>query len=303
MEKSKLLLGTDPELFAGYVKNGVLYTLPPFYFRKHLGVQASADKKHPVFFETKEFKLHEDGAAFEMSIMPSHDPKDLFDRIQECVKMAEEKIISQFPDDCLPTLQFFPTIGFDVERWASLGKEDMMSVSFGCDPDEDAFDLQANSSVIDASQHPYRYAGGHIHYSGSKDIKKDPILATKVLALTSGCAAIAYSDVPKLEKERTFRYGRPGKYRIQNYGPKNPFGPDYSMGIEYRTTSCRWASSWEIAEQVFNWGILGITEILPNAKLAVKLLNDLGSAVVTTILEANQETAIEILDYVRAELA
>ena len=296
-----LLFGTDPEAFAVYMKDGKPFTLPPYYFRNYLGVKASNDPRHPVFFDNGVFKFHEDGAAFEMAIKPSHNPRDLFDRIHDCADMAQEKILSKFPEDCLPILQFLPTVGFDVKRWEKEGADFFMSTQFGCDPDYDAFEFEKKAQVIDAGKHPHRYGGGHIHFSGSKLIEKDPLLAVQVCAVTAGCAAVAFSDVPELESERTFLYGRPGKFRIQNYGKKNPFGPAYATGIEYRTTSNRWCSDWNIAEKVFEFARMGIEELLPHKKVA-DIVKDVSEKAIDAILSANQKNAMEVLEYVQAEI-
>lgn len=296
----RLLFGTDPEAFGAYMVGEKMYTLPPYYFRNMLGVTASDDPKHPVFFKTDAYTFHEDGAAFEMAIHPSHNPKDLWDTIQECAKVAGEKILSQFPDHCMPVLQFVPTIGFDVERWKNMGDDFRMSTRFGCDPDRDAFDFDKLSPEVDASLWPHRHGGGHIHISGCSGFKDDPILAVQCQALTTGLAAISYSDTPELDHERTWMYGRPGKYRLQNYGKNNPFGPDYAVGIEYRTPSNRWASDWNIAERVFHWAEIGV-EIFENG-LGNTLLKDLTEPVTKAILDADQKTAKELLAFVESKL-
>lgn len=298
---SKLLFGTDPESFAAYSRDGMLYTLPPYFLRKYLGVPATNHPKHPVFINGGEFKLHEDGAAFELSIMPSFNPKDLFDRVQEANRNTSEQILSQFPDHCLPELQYVPTIGFDVERWSEEGRDFFMSTTFGCDPDEDAFNLDRKAQVVNAAKHPERYGGGHIHFSGSPLIEKEPILAVQLLAITAGCASVAYSDVPELEKARTFLYGRPGKFRVQRYGKNNPFGEEYATGIEYRTTSNRIFSSWELCEKVFNWATLAIDELLPRKNI-YDLVVEVADTAVSAILGANQDSAKSVLAYVESRI-
>lgn len=298
---SKILFGTDPESFAVYEKDGKMYTLPPYFFRKNLGVDASNHPKHPVFIKGDEFKLHEDGAAFELSIMPSFNPKDLFDRVQAANQAASATILSRFPDHCLPELQYLPTVGFEVNRWGEMPRDFFMSTTFGCDPDEDAFNLDKKARIVDASQHPERYGGGHIHFSGNPLIADEPILAVQLLALTAGCAAVAYSDVPELEKARTFLYGRPGKYRVQKYGKNNPFGEDYANGIEYRTTSNRMFSSWNIFEKVTSWASIAINELLPR-KNAYDLVAEAGDTAISAILEANQDSAKDVLSFVESIL-
>lgn len=303
MSKSPLLFGSDPEAFGAYEKDGQLHTLPPYWFRKVLGVDSHIEEndpqgKHPVFFDAGEFKLIEDGAAFEMTIHPSHSPRELWDRIQECARVTGERILSQFPDDCMPVLQFLPTIGFDVERWAKMPEDFKMSTMFGCDPSQDAWNLEKKATILDASKHPYRYGGGHIHISGSEALAREPILAIRCLSITAGLAAVAYTDVPELEKLRTFEYGIPGNFRIQRYGKKNPFGKEYAVGAEYRTVSDRWCSDWTMAEQVFNWARIGIENLL-ETDLHMEVLDTVSTSAKEAILSSDKEMAVQILDYIQ----
>jgi hypothetical protein len=300
-KKSRILFGTDPECFAGYLKNDKLYTLPPYFFRKILQVHASDDDRHPVFLTGEYFKAHEDGAAFEFAIRPSFDPKELFERIQEAAKAVNQQILSSFPEYCLPSLQFVPTIGFDVERWKEMEEDFFMSTMFGCDPDEDVFNLSAQCMVMDASKHPYRYAGGHLHMSGNENIAKDPHSAIRCMALTAGLAAIANSPVADLERDRTLLYGRPGKFRVQNYGIDNPFGKDYAIGIEYRTPSCTWAGNWKVAKEFLKWAEIGIKELL-GTKLAAELDKEIMEPAIEAILSADKKLAKQLLAHIENRL-
>lgn len=300
-EKTTIVFGTDPESSAAYLKDGILYGLPPYYFRTHLGVQASSDKKHPIFLEGDGWKAHEDGAAFEFAVKPSTNPKELFDRVQIAAKAVSENILKRFPEECMPLLQFVPTIGFDVERWKKEKKGFFMSTKFGCDPDQDVWNLQAKSQIVDAGKHPERYNGGHIHISGSRMIMENPHLATKIMAMTAGLAATAYSDVPRLENSRLFLYGRPGKFRVQNYGKRFEGIPNTEVGIEYRTISCRWLSDWNIAEKVLGWAEKGVKYLL-ETPLGAELVEELEIATQETILSTDQFTAGQILDYIDSRI-
>lgn len=298
--KSKILKGSDPECFAGYVSGGTMYALPPYWFR-HNGVEiVEEDEKHPVFIETDEYKIHEDGSAFEFAVRPSFSIRELFDRIQEAARVASLQILSRFPEDCLPTLQFTPVIGWDVARWEGMPADFYMSTRFGCDPSKDAFNMTKKAVEIDASLHPERYGGGHFHFSGIPQIWDDPQLAINCQAITSGVAAILYSPHPDLERRRTFLYGIPGNFRQQNYGSKNPFGPEYAHGIEYRTPSATWAGNWEVAEKVLTWGEIGI-EILESG-LGEELIPHVTAPAIEAIMTANQELAAEVLQYVEERL-
>lgn len=300
-----LLFGTDPEMFACYERSGKIYTLPPFFFREILGVPASDDKKHPIFLKGDGFIFHEDGAAFEMSIRPSHNPDDLFFKIKECAELAEKTIISHFPEHCMPALQFLPTVGFEVKRWKEMAEASgpefvekfQMSTMFGCDPDFDAFNTQVKQRTVSADKHPERYGGGHIHISGSKFLKEDPIKAIKCLAMTAGLFAITNSDVPTLEKARTYLYGKPGKFRIQNYGDDNKYGKDYQIGIEYRTPSNTWTKTLEATRGIFQWAEIGIRNLLETS-LGDTLIEEIAESSAKAILACDQKTAQELLDFV-----
>jgi hypothetical protein len=299
-KKNKLLFGTDPEMFATYEKNGVVYALPPYFLRKYLEVPADeSNRRHPVFIREEEFTVHEDGAAFEMSIRPSFNPRDLFDTIQEAARITSEKILSHFPEYCLPQLSFLPTVGFEVKRWIKEGEDFKMATTFGCDPDWDAFDFEQKSRIINANLHPERYGGGHIHISGSPLFEEDPIKTIKCLAITAGNAAIAYTKVPELEKSRTILYGKPGKFRVQKY--PNPRNSAYAVGIEYRTPSNSWANSWEIAEKLFNWAKVGVRSLL-ETDLGDILIEELSEETAQAIVNCDQRLSRQILSYVESKI-
>lgn len=176
-----------------------------------------------------------------------------------------------------------------------------MSTRFGCDPDEDLYNLDVECRTEDASQHPWRYCGGHIHVSGSPVIAQDPHMAIACMVITAGLAATAFSDVPELERQRLYRYGRPGKFRIQNYGITNPFGEDYALGVEYRTPSCRWAGNWEIAQKVLRWAEIGITHLL-ETPLGKELHDELREPAISAILSTDQKLAGELLSYIESRI-
>jgi hypothetical protein len=299
---SKILFGTDPEMEAVYYKGGIPFAMPPYFFRTYLGVPASDDPRHPVFVEKKGVgKIHEDGANFEMAIRPSHDPLELFETIQEMTGILNSQILSQFPEHCSPSVQFLPTVAWDVERWANEGEDFFMSTRFGCDPDMDVYNLQAPPREVDAKDWPWRYCGGHLHISGSKKIEEEPILAVQCMVITAGLAAVAFSDTPELDRQRTYLYGLPGKFRIQNYGPQNPFGRDYQFGVEYRTPSCRWAGNLDLAKQVLHWAEIGVKNLLETS-LGQPLHDELALTAQKAIVQADQEVARELLGYIESKI-
>jgi hypothetical protein len=298
---SKILFGTDPESAVLDFNGNIVL---PYFFRNDLEVpydKNPEDPRHPIFLKEKNFKIHEDGAAFEFAVMPSHNPRELFDLVHSAAQKFEDEILSKFTDYCVPKLQFLPTVGYEVERWRNAGPEAQWAGRFGCDPQQDVCHLEREDREIDATEWPWRYMGGHTHVSGSKFIEEDPHMAVYCLMLTAGNAAIAFSDVPDLEKARTFRYGIPGNFRVQNYGENNPFGSDYQYGIEYRTPSATWLKSWEIAEPFLQWAEIGVNILLEQG-LGQELLPVIREETINSILEANREKSKELLSYISSKI-
>jgi len=288
--------GADPEFFAAYEDAGNMYIMPPVVFRTDHGVETTIedtdiDQRHPVFKFYDEAKVHEDGAAFEMSVRPSKDWKELWNLINDTKKRFADDVLGKF-DICDPCLYSIPTMNWQVERWLNRGKEFDTATRFGCDPDYDAFDMEKACKDIDARLWPYRYAGGHIHVSGIPGIMERPLDAVKSMVITAGLAAMAYSDNPDLDRARTGLYGMPGKFRPQNY-------PDGTHGVEYRTVSTRWTSSMELAEKVFTWATIGMTAMFQGnllEKLEGLVLEDAKRAIV----QVDQPEALRILSVIES---
>lgn len=306
--KSTLVFGTDPEFFAGYNNKitGNIDVLPAPWFREFGKVDFIPDVKHPVFIDRWEdlgVIAMEDGVAFEASIRPSTNWHDIFDRVQLIKRMVQDDIISQFPNECNPVIYTLPTIGYDVERWMEYQNDPdfLMSMIFGCDPDKDAFNKNKKGEDVDALMHPFRYGGGHIHISGSPIFKIDPVLSIQCLAISLGLAAVAFSDAPELDKARTYLYGRPGKYRLQEYKKLFNGIPHTDVGVEYRTPSNRWTSSIEHAEQIFKWAEIGVHEILETG-LGNELLPKIGEETCEAIVSCDQNKAKELLAFVESSL-
>lgn len=303
---STLVYGTDPEYFAGYVQKKKLFVLPPAWFRVYGKVPYIPEeiKGHHVFIdEMKEsgVLVMEDGVAFEFTVKPSSDWKELFERVQLGKRLLSERILSKFSNDCLPEIISQPTINFDVKRWAKENAEFRLCLIFGCDQDFDACNYNAPGKVIDALKHPFRYGGGHLHVSGSAAIKEEPILAVYSMLLTSGLSYVANSDTPELDKQRTYLYGRPGKYRIQEYSKLFNGMPNTDVGIEYRTPSNRWTSSIEQATQIFKWAEIGIKRLLEEG-LVKELYPLLEKDAQKAIVECDQTAARQMLQFIETRI-
>lgn len=280
---NNIFFGADPEVFATYEKDGEKFVLPPVYFRKYLGVSTDENGRHPIFVRTPDFILHEDGAAFELAVPPSHKPMDIFERVQMGYSALDA--MCRKLDGSL-SVSPLPTVGYEVGRWINEDRHFRYCNRFGCDPDQDAFNTNYHCTTVRADLHPERYGGGHIHCSGMQIFEDDPVLSIQTLAITAGVAAIAISDVEDLERRRTFLYGKPGKFRPQKYS-------DGTVGIEYRTPSNTWTKRREFADFIFSWFKVGLSLI--GTDTGNMLLRELQEESKTAILQADKDLAKELL--------
>jgi len=145
-------------------------------------------------------------------------------------------------------------------------------VRFGCDPDifpkyYKLMDFEKEDcKIIDASNHEYRYAGGHIHIqnmSSNSDIYLDNIeLAPIIFDFFVGTNNVILerpATILSQEKARLKYYGRPGRIRIQKYNDK-------VNGIEYRPPSNHWLND-----------MYHINSILSSAGIAANIIENDGA--------------------------
>lgn len=282
-----LTFGTDPEFFLSYKENNKEYCVPPVYFLEEIGVVPEIkDKKHPVFIKTPMgIKIHMDGCAFEFAVPTFKNAKEAKSILDEGLFYLEE-----FGSKYNFKLYKKPTINFDVQKFIFNQSEHFQNCCvFGCDRDWDAFDyINYNSETVDAFSHPKRYGGGHLHISGIYNLENIVLPLVKTLALYVGNFITANSLFPVEDNERTFLYGKPGKFRPQQY-------PDGQIGIEYRTPSNMWASFPEETIQEFLNHAERAVNLVQEENKCIKLLNKFSKDTVLAITNSNKELALNIL--------
>ncbi len=288
--------GADPEVFVTEEKDGKDFVIPPAYFRECLGLDHKPDPRHPSFLEVDGIKIHEDGAAFEFTLPPAESISELLKSIHHGYELLQNVVLKDFGNY---KLQVIPTVDYDVERWLNMKDNEylFMSFMFGCDPHMLAWEPEKEDEPVDAARHPYRYGGGHMHFSGLPIFKENPIMAVRAFDLTVGLAATAFSPVPKLEEIRTFRYGKAGVWRPQRY-------PDGSSGLEYRSVSNSWTSpkNTELATNIEKWANIAIEHLLPNLEKAEALIMKYRQEMLTAISTSNQELALGVLNSLEGEV-
>jgi len=208
--------GADPEVFVKYKGK------PVSVYETGL----RGDKKAP--FKTSVGAVQQDGFAAEFNIdpVPSWD----FDRFnQNIVKTIADIREELNRNGKTYNLAVQPVMDFDPDYMASMPAH---VKELGCDPDFNAYTLQANPRPD--GDRAFRSGAGHIHYGWGADIPVDnedhiEICANFIKALdaTVGMFMCFIDRDPR----RRDLYGKAGAFRPKPYG------------VEYRTPSNAWIST------------------------------------------------------------
>lgn len=220
---SNVVFGADPE-FTFFDKNE--NPVPAH----RLGFKDKHNKQEIGFYAT----AHRDGTNLEvnfkeasscrahMSMFLQHGLQDVEKALPEGIKVRAKAAYQVDLDDLM-----------------SDAPEDVRY--FGCDPAFDSYTGKAMVITVDAQSHPWRYAGGHMHFGTRIKIQgSDRIPAHNVLQEPSKYPRLGQLmdwliGIPQTciwngaeQFERRKYYGRAGEFRPQRYN-------EYFMGFEYRT--------------------------------------------------------------------
>jgi len=199
--------GTDPEAFFGV--------------RKVLPAGVVFDKVMLSHTYRTEFgNLYVDGAALELQPLPSGNAEEVVDNLRGLLATA----VNELAEPTNTRISIVPEMRINL-NWCN--KDPQLAV-FGCDPDRSAWGDSCRPASIDASKHPWRYAGCHLHFGDTNQptyfLEDDNIVTmSRALDRTVGLASMALGE--NRDKHRRHTYGRPGVYRVQPWG------------MEYRTPS------------------------------------------------------------------
>ncbi len=282
-----LTYGTDPEYFIVENIEGKPYSVPVPHFIENLGVKEigfDPKRKHPVIYKNDDFKIMMDGVAFEANPSPVKTAKEMYSKIQNILD-----VLGEFASKFGYSVSVSPTVYYDFFKWYKPDNQLLEQCGiFGCDPDQDAIMEDYISPEINVTTHPYRYGGGHLHVSDNNLlIGNYPRPMIRLMALTVGNYSIYSSSMPKEEKLRMFKYGLPGRFRIQNY-------PDGNTGVEYRSPSNLWTSKLDTIEGMMYWTNKAY-ELLNNQDKAINALETYLDLTVEAIQQVDQNKAGYIL--------
>ena len=222
-------MGGDPEFFIAN-KRGKILNADAFLPSKHkpLAVPAKSKMMSKLFF---------DGIQAEMAVAYSTCREWFADNIRDCWR----RVIREIPKDHKIVLKPSAKI-----RRSVINGADPEARIFGCAPDFNVYTMSTNTEPMDASRHPYRYAGGHLHI-GLHDIdyrKEQPhdlyyplvskpenhVRVIKAFDLLVSIPTLLLDNGPGSRRRRA-KYGKAGCFRPTPYG------------VEYRTPSCWWLKS------------------------------------------------------------
>lgn len=293
---NKLLFGSDPEAFFSRVsEDGSLYVVPPAKYRFDFNFRTdNSDPRHPVFAtadgQNGVVKIFEDGAAIETSMAPSTDIRTLYQDIQLGYQLAKE-VAEQFGD----SLSVIPAINFDINEFRDRVEDFQETLVFGCDPDMDVFEMEGlvetecrQESALD---HPLRYGGGHLHISGCENFRKKPLLAVKMCAFLLGNLVTFSSPMKELDHLRTYRYGKPGRFRLQEYGKKWNNLDWTDIGIEYRTPSNAWTTDLSLGQRMAAAAQIIADFFLPQNDIMESLIEDIQERTIEAVMKGLPELA------------
>ncbi len=219
-------LGGDPEFFVAN-KRGQVLNADRFFPGK--------DNPMKVGEEEARCKLFFDGIQGEMSYRPARCREIVSGRIRSILMMVHN-IIKENRVILKPSSRIQRSI---------IDQADPEARIFGCAPDFNAYTRSVNTCEMDASRHPFRYAGGHLHFGTSEPLEtmseNNPekfmvkeeemhLRLIKMMDLLITIPTLPLDNAPG-SKRRRDKYGKAGCFRPTPYG------------IEYRTPSCWWLKS------------------------------------------------------------
>lgn len=240
---AKPTLGTDPEFFVAD-KKGKILASDKFF----------PDKKEPWLFDERDTKqsLFFDGIQAEMNITPSCCRESVSYSIREGLIAACKRVGKDHDIVLRPSVRVLKSV---ID-----GADDQAKI-FGCEPDFNAYTLKRNTCEMDASKHPYRYAGGHIHIGMSSNYARSGSTEHKLAKTEEGhIRAIKFIDYITGAVLVMMDKGADAKRRRTKYGTAGCFRPT-PYGLEYRTPSCWWMKSPAAFSLIFGltrlaWDIL-----------------------------------------------
>lgn len=219
-----LLIGADPELFLK--KKGQFISAHGLI---------PGNKRHPYKVDLGAVQV--DGMAAEINIQPASSPDEFVHNMHHVMKQLRDMIDGE--------MEFAKEASAHFELEYMMAQPDS-SREQGCDPDYNAYSLQANQTP---HCHPtMRAAGGHFHIGWGKGFMpydeqhfKECARLARQQDYTIGLVSVIHDK----DKDRKTLYGKAGAFRPKSYG------------MEYRTASNYWIWDEELMKLSYENACLG----------------------------------------------
>lgn len=253
----QILVGCDPELFVK--KNGTFVSAHGLI---------PGDKRNPM--KVPNGAVQVDGMALEFNIDPAASEDEFLFNVNDVLNTMKGMV---------PDLEVVasPVAHFDE---AYFKDQPEAAKELGCDPDYDAWAMQANEKPDCLI--PMRTASGHVHIGWTNNQSTDDAdhfmtcaEVVRELDFYLGLASLQYDN----DVERRSMYGKAGCFRPKPYG------------VEYRTLSNAWLSSDNLIKWVFR-----TTEKCLQNFFSGKRLQDKYNNVAEIINNNNKEAALAIIN-------
>jgi hypothetical protein len=237
-------MGGDPEFFVSS-KKGKVINADAFFPSKH----------EPLFVgdQKKINKLFFDGIQAEIAFGHSTCRDTIIHNSRACLNLARHKMPSDHKILLKPSAKIDRQIIENADPEARI---------FGCAPDFNAYTRSVNTEAIDASKHPFRYAGGHMHLGlSSPYLKEGQSEYDLVHRDENHLKIIKFLDLMVSIPTLILDNGVGSKRRRDKYGKAGCFRPT-PYGVEYRTPSCWWLKSPMTTSLVFGFAKLAWTMLV-----------------------------------------
>lgn len=136
-----------------------------------------------------------------------------------------------------------PAVRIDLKDLEGAPEDVLM---FGCEPSWDAYTGDVKYVGINALEHEYRYAGGHLHIGMTKTVAEEYfpwfLSADAQRAYVKLCdqhvvAPLTYWFPSEGMSLRRRYYGQAGEFRYQNYGTTRGYSHKYGRWVETAPTT------------------------------------------------------------------
>jgi hypothetical protein len=256
-------LGADPEIFLSDATDALISALDKFggtkWEPKPMGIGDG-------------FMIQEDNVAVEYNIPPADSQEVFRENIAKAmtyIKEQAEKYSLKF--------SLLSAASFPVDQL-----KDVRALTFGCDPDFNAWEGGKPNPRPRATDKTLRSAGGHIHIGYEFENRLAAVNFIKHLDLFLAVPSVLMDDGTR----RRELYGNPGAFRYKEYG------------VEYRVLSNFWIFKPELVDWVYNNTSDALETFLSGDIKINKLKND----IINTVKKSDRARAQQLVQQYHIDL-